>query len=502
MKKTLLFSAIFISFLQLRAQVQIQMDQPAQTGTFTGNVRGYWFQSPTCFTITGAEIPTDASTGTQNIAIVRFETVPPLYSTTTDNFELLFLTQNDTTQGIIPLNIIIQEGDVIGVLASRNTVSSYSSTGPYTSYINGLPVTLSRLGMQFPLTTTAPQQLWTENAANISRCWLYYDTTVTYSLNYTNTGADYTFTNSSDTMYSNIYSVWDYGDGTPLDTVYSPTHTYTQNGIYTVCTYINTLCGIDTLCQTVTVCEYAISGGFTYNTSGLTAIFTDTSSFFSDIFWDFGDGNTDSVQNPMHTYTAIGTYLVTQIISDDCGHADTISDSVIVCVDPLAGFSYTANMGDVSFTNNSDYTQGQAWDFGDGNNSTNSSPSHLYTNDGTYTVCLTVNNFCGSDTICQQITVNTSLAGMETEETSSGMTVYPNPASGHAFITLQCAAPTGGRLYLTDISGKILENIYNGQFITGTVTVSLNLSTFPSGIYFLKWDTDGFTRTEKLIIQK
>ncbi|MCC6700258.1 MAG: T9SS type A sorting domain-containing protein [Fluviicola sp.] len=152
---------------------QSPMAVSAQSSTFTGNVRGYYFISPVQAMITGVDVPTDASTGAQSIAIVRFNANPPLYSTTTNDFEVLYLTQNDPTAGIIPLNILIQPGDIIGVLGQRATVCSYG-TGNFATTILGQATTISRLGMQFPLTTTAPQQLWTEAAGSISRVNLYF----------------------------------------------------------------------------------------------------------------------------------------------------------------------------------------------------------------------------------------------------------------------------------------------------------------------------------------
>jgi len=158
----------------LPAMAQKQIDLPEQTGPFGGpNVRGYWFTAPKDFAITGVEVPTDASEGNQSIAVVRFTAEPPLFGSTTDDFEVLFLTQDDSATGMIPTYLEIASGDVIGVLGSRNGVASYASA-PFASSIDGLPITLRRLGMQFPLASTAPQQLFTEEGSSISRVRLFY----------------------------------------------------------------------------------------------------------------------------------------------------------------------------------------------------------------------------------------------------------------------------------------------------------------------------------------
>lgn len=149
---------------------------PAQTTTFTGNVRGYWFTAPSAFTMSALYVPTTASTGNQSIAVIRFNgaTPPPAFPTTTNAFTTLFLTQNNPVGTPIPVNIPINAGDVIGILGSRANVNSYGPTGPSTTVINGANVTLTRMGMQFPLATTAPQNIWQEAAFQISRVFFDY----------------------------------------------------------------------------------------------------------------------------------------------------------------------------------------------------------------------------------------------------------------------------------------------------------------------------------------
>lgn len=48
--------------------------------------------------------------------------------------------------------------------------------------------------------------------------------------------------------------------------------------------------------------------------------------------WDFGDGNTSAQQNPAHTYTAVGTYTVTLVISDGvCTDSTTYTMNPMIC---------------------------------------------------------------------------------------------------------------------------------------------------------------------------
>ncbi|NVO02064.1 MAG: T9SS type A sorting domain-containing protein [Bacteroidetes bacterium] len=62
--------------------------------------------------------------------------------------------------------------------------------------------------------------------------------------------------------------------------------------------------------------------GFTNSISDLTVTFTNTSTNGTNYSWAFGDGQTDTLENPIHTYTNSNTYTVTLITSNMCG-ADT-----------------------------------------------------------------------------------------------------------------------------------------------------------------------------------
>ena len=74
--------------------------------------------------------------------------------------------------GTISVNIPVYSGDVIGVLGVRSNINSYGPGG-YVANLGTNTLTLNRFGMQFPLSTTAPQDLWDGGASSISRVELY-----------------------------------------------------------------------------------------------------------------------------------------------------------------------------------------------------------------------------------------------------------------------------------------------------------------------------------------
>jgi len=61
-----------------------------------------------------------------------------------------------------------------------------------------------------------------------------------------------------------------------------------------------------------------------------------------------------------------------------------------VAINPTADFTMDVNGKEVTFTNSSTHGVSYAWDFGDGNSSTEENPTHTYTEDGEFTVGLTV----------------------------------------------------------------------------------------------------------------
>jgi PKD repeat protein len=80
---------------------------------------------------------------------------------------------------------------------------------------------------------------------------------------------------------------------------------------------------------------------FTYTTSGLTATFTDSSTDAQNNItsrsWNFGDGTTSTSTNPTKTYSAAGTYTVTETVTDAGGLSSTKTASVTVSSAPSCG---------------------------------------------------------------------------------------------------------------------------------------------------------------------
>ncbi|MCR9173755.1 MAG: Ig-like domain-containing protein, partial [bacterium] len=67
-----------------------------------------------------------------------------------------------------------------------------------------------------------------------------------------------------------------------------------------------------------------------------TVFFTDNSTLPDTWFWDFGDANTSTAQNPIHSYTAFGTFTVTLTVTDTInGCSDQASTTITVNTAPV-----------------------------------------------------------------------------------------------------------------------------------------------------------------------
>jgi PKD repeat protein len=165
---------------------------------------------------------------------------------------------------------------------------------------------------------------------------------------------------------------------------------------------------------------------------GDTTSFTNTSvplaGFISEWHYDFGDGNSDTLQNPKHAYQQAGTYLVQLAARNSLGCSDTIVKPVVVKEPPVANFT---NQGlckgqPVQFGNTSSIPGGffatsYQWRFDGLDSSQNVSPSFTFPQQtDTFWVSLEVgiNNGCKDDSV-RQIVINKSVDAQVFSEADS-----------------------------------------------------------------------------------
>ena len=217
---------------------------------------------------------------------------------------------------------------------------------------------------------------------------------------------------------------WDFDDGNTSN-LQNPSHNYTNPGPYNPILIITADNGcLDTISIPINIFSNPSSsftvGNYSLNDSvfgierGIcefdNVTFIDNSTISNGNItswnWDFGDGNTSSLQNPSHTYSPSGIFNVQLNLISDSGCVDSIIISLIISPKPNADFSVADDcVDDALVVNNlstvsSGSIAGLQWDFGDGNTSSSFSPLHTYLNDGLYSIVLIAVSDSGcSDTL-------------------------------------------------------------------------------------------------------
>lgn len=152
---------------------------------------------------------------------------------------------------------------------------------------------------------------------------------------------------------------------------------------------------------------HPVQAGFTVSsTSGkapFTVQFTDSSTGdVTQYAWDFGDGNSSSEVSPVHTYIVPGLYSVRLTVQGESGTDTSLRHDLIeVTSEPSVSFTAMPKTGSsplsVGFVDESSgRITSREWNFGDGTLSNETSPVHLYTNPGTYSVSLKISGPDGS----------------------------------------------------------------------------------------------------------
>ncbi len=289
-----------------------------------------------------------------------------------------------------------------------------------------------------------------------------------------------TFTDSS--TYTPTAWSWNFGDST-TSTVQSPSHSYTAVGTYSVALTATNVYGNNTLTRSnyITVGNKPVanfSGTPTVGAPNTSVAFTDSSTYTPTAWsWTFGDSNTSTVQNPSHTYAAVGSYTVALTATNAYGNnTNTKSGYITIGNPPVANFSGAPTSGAaplaVTFTDSSTNSPtAWSWTFGDSNTSTVQNPSHTYSSAGTYTVALTATNAYGNNT-------NTKSSYITVSSSAPVANFSGTPTSGTAPVTVAFTdsstnTPTAWSWSFGDTSASTVQNASHTYTASGTYTVAL-----------------------------
>lgn len=214
--------------------------------------------------------------------------------------------------------------------------------------------------------------------------------------------------------------LWDFGDG-HTSGLQNPVHSFINEGVNSVkLMTFNQAAGCQDSFVSIEVTaqqpDYlAHFNAFQLTDDDLNWRFADMSTGHPDKWlWDFGDGNTSNLENPVHTYSTAGVYEVCLTISDQNDNfGKSYCKTIYAGISQACKAKFTFNHEPTNpliyhFTNTSQGDTLQVlWDFGDGNTSSQENPSHIFAGIGVYRVCITITDEPGlcSDSYCELITV-------------------------------------------------------------------------------------------------
>lgn len=277
---------------------------------------------------------------------------------------------------------------------------------------------------------------------------------------------------------------WDFGDGASSNLL-NPSHTYTAAGTYTITLVVTDQNGVadPEVKPAYIVVNPLPQASFSFTGNGCTVpfdvTFTNSSASGPNISyaWDFGNGQTSSLENPAAvTYTTAGTFTVSlSVTNTTTGCVNTFTDNVVVS-DFAAGIDAplsacvgsTVNVSDLSTVGANQWN----WSFGNGQTSTAQNPSVTYGAVGTYTISL--------------ISENTNSGCQDTETQTITITPPPTPSFSTS-TTIGCSPVTatftnnspGGTSYNWDFGDGTTGTGFNpGQHIytaNGTYSVTLTM---------------------------
>ncbi len=317
------------------------------------------------------------------------------------------------------LSVPLAATDSITWTFGDNSANSHN-VNPVHNYANAGTYTVCLIVKKYPYNTSSPCVRYIcKTVAVFAPCNLVAD--FNWTVSQTNP-LRLEFHNLS-TPLSNTDSIrWTFGDGTSSGDV-NPVHTYNVAGTYIVCLRIQKITPpgappcVREVCKTIVVtapCNMIPDFTWTATQTNPLAIEfhnTSTNTAVTDsIRWTFGDGSSSNQLNPVHIYSAAGTYTVCLRITRYNAGTTTpcireICKTVVVFAPCTLVVNFTSqadpsNSLRIKFTNTStpiNTTDSVRWTFGDGSAVSGlqsdpnvANPTHNYANAGTYSVCLRV----------------------------------------------------------------------------------------------------------------
>ncbi len=312
---------------------------------------------------------------------------------------------------------------------------------------------------------------------------------------------------------------WSFGDGT-FSSEQNPMH-YFKPGVYEVCLtiYSNNKCS-DTYCEYIVIdstgkcnayfeyCSYDYI--FPYASLqqsylvGFKNLSIPNNAYY---WWDLGDGTYSEQKNPIHEYHNAGLYEVCLQIWTESGCEDmycttinvgdaecTVDFNYNVIFPNCEGFEPAYNF----FMETDQWVESYYWDFGDGEYSYEHHPMHIFTELGTFNVCLnvvypdqcsaqkckTIYNYIEElDSIYYKSCGITATEALQKNNGLSIESVYPVPAANYININISSLCNQAVQIHIVNLLGETVQRLNHVELNSGNNEIELDISNLSSGEY-------------------
>lgn len=169
---------------------------------------------------------------------------------------------------------------------------------------------------------------------------------------------------------------------------------------------------------------------------------------------------------------------------------------------PTADFEYTVELVDggaqVNFTSTITGADDIEWDYETGTEDDEESIEVLYTENGTYSVTLLVENECGVEA---SVTKDVMVEGVGVEENAiHNVVLYPNPATEVLNVSFASTTTETLEIRMVNTMGQV---VYAAQVqtVSGAYTDQINVASFAKGVYTLEIVSADRVQVNKVSLQ-
>lgn len=322
---------------------------------------------------------------------------------------------------------------------------------------------------------------------------------------------------------------WNFGDSSSTSRQQRPGHIYDTAGTYTVTLSVTSINGCtDQATQQVTIsgppkADFSFSPDF--GASPLVVEFENNSLGATSYIWEFGDGDTSTQDEPIHTYLADGIYTINLNVfglggceDDTFAILDVSPASLDLAVTELSIENIDGRIYMTALIANLGTRNVEAFDIlvAIGNGSQIAERVDTFLPSGRVLWYRLSTSYLASDIEAESyLCLQTANPNNETDENLANdrrcqvlennlkiVPPYPNPAAEIVFLDIISPRNENAAIYLVNAEGKRVMTLYDGPLQEGLNNFSLNVSMLPEGLYIIQVSFAGDYFTEKFVVDK